>query len=202
MSATNCQQDSTLLDDQTSLSARVLCCFSDQATARGYEQALMDRGFSLLRARHGMHAYWLAIAAKPDLLIIDAREMDVNRDYLLGRLQQNGKLAKMPILVITHQQCELDPAGEVPLSFVAGDILPSALAARVSDIVREMRRIEHQHVDAFFSDLTGDDSHLSSVSPDTIRRTDAAGQRISSRLRQETQGWRSKAVVPHNASRV
>jgi CheY-like chemotaxis protein len=175
------------------LNARVLCCFSDQGTARGYEQALMDSGFSLLRARHGMHAYWLAIAAKPDLLVIDARDMDINKDYLLGRLQQNGKLAKMPILVITHQQSDTNPA-EAPLLFVAGDILPSALATHVSDIMCEMRRIEHQNVDAFFSDLTGEDPHISNVTADTIRRTDAAGQRITSRLRQETQRSRSKAV--------
>ncbi len=194
MFATNCQEYSSSADGRSDLSARVLCCFADQSTARGYEQALTESGFLLLRARHGMHAYWLAIAAKPDLLVVDAREIDIANDYLLGRLQRNNKLAKTPILVITNQDIATDSDVEAPLSLLAGDILPSALAARASDIVRERRHIQQQNVDAFFSDVNVDAEDFSPSSPHAIRRTDSPQQRIASRLRQETQRWQSKSV--------
>jgi len=194
MFATNCQEYSSSADGRSDLSARVLCCFADQSTARGYEQALTESGFLLLRARHGMHAYWLAIAAKPDLLVVDAREIDIANDYLLGRLQRNNKLAKTPILVITNQDIATDSDVEAPLSLLAGDILPSALAARASDIVRERRHIQQQNVDAFFSDVNVDAQDFSSSSAHAIRRTDSPQQRIASRLRQETQRWQSKSV--------
>ena len=197
MSATNCQEYSSTSDGRSDLraqSVRVLCCFSDQSTARGYEQALIESGFLLLRARHEMHAYWLAIAAKPDLLVIDAREIDIASDYLLDRLQQNRKLAKTPILVITHQDIATGPDVEAPLSLLDGDILPSALAARASDIIRELKNIQQQNVDAFFSDVNGHSHDFLPSSSHAIRRTDSPQQRVASRLRQETQRWRSKSV--------
>ncbi len=198
MFATNCQEYSNSADDRSDLSAqsaRVLCCFADQSTARGYEQALIESGFVLLRARHEMHAYWLAIAAKPDLLVVDAREIDIANDYLLGRLQRNSKLAKTPILVITHQNIATNPDVEAPLSLLPGDILPSALALRASNIVLELRHIQQQNVDAFFSDANGDTQDFSPLSSSqAIRRTDSPQHRVASRLRQETERWQSKSV--------
>ena len=199
MFATNCQEYSNSPGDRCNLSAqsaRVLCCFSDQSTARGYEQALIESGFVLLRARHEMHAYWLAIAAKPDLLVVDAREIDIANDYLLDRLQRNRKLAKTPILVITNQAIATDPDVEAPLSLLAGDILPSALATRVNDIILELRHIQQQNADAFFSDVDGDAQDFSPLSSHAIRRTDSPQQHVASRLRQETQRWQSNSVGP------
>lgn len=197
MSVTNCQKCSYSAGDRSNVrtqSPRVLCCFSDQDKARGYEQALINSGFSLLRARHGMHAYWLAIAAKPAVLVIDARDTDIANDYLLGRLQRNNKLARTPMLVITHQEIATDPDVAAPLSLIDGDIVPSMLAARVSDIVAELKHIQQQNVDAFFSDLQDDAQDISSAPPHAIRRADSPQQSAASRLPQETQRWRSKVM--------
>ena len=197
MFATDYEKHSSSPGDRSNLSAqniRVLCCFADQGAARGYEQALTEIGFSLLRARHGMHAYWLAITAKPDLLVVDGRDIDIANDYLLGRLQQNGKLAKTPILVITHQHVETDPDVEAPLSLLAGNIVPSDLAARASGIIQELRHIQQQSVDAFFSDLNGDAQDFSPPSSHGMRRTDSSQHRVTARLLQETQRRRSKSI--------
>jgi response regulator RpfG family c-di-GMP phosphodiesterase len=197
MFATHHQESSSSPDGRSNMSAqsvRILCCFSDQRTARGYEKALIEGGFSLLRARHGMHAYWLAITAKPDVVVVDARETDIATDYLLGRLQQNSKLAKTPILVITHQLNASAPNVEAPLMLLAGDIVPSALAARVGDIVLGLRHIQQKNVDTFFSDANSDAQVSSPPSPHAIRRTDSPQTQVVSRSRQEAQRWQFKSA--------
>lgn len=164
---------------RSSQDSRVLCFFRDKTTARPFESALMDCGVSLLRARHGMHAYWLSIASQPGLVIIDARQTNQDVDVLLSRIQTNISLADIPVWVITDEKLPITASEQ--FTIIPGDILATDLARRVRDLIAKMDRIRQQHVDDYFS-LWDDAPATQEFKPKPPHiRTDLAGDSLSLR---------------------
>lgn len=162
-------------------SLRVLCCFGNHDSARPYENALGESGISLLRARHGMHAYWLAIASNPTLAVIDARQMNLQNDFLLSRIANNEKLSQLPVLVITDESL---PFSSNRITTIGTEVSPTDLVKHVENLIDEVDRKRRQNIDEIFSHW--DDAPAEhEFSPDRIIRTDAAGENVSSRPRQE-----------------
>ena len=129
--------------------SRVLCLFHDKTIARPFESALMDCGVSLLRARHGMHAYWLSIASEPVLMIIDARQMNPDILDLLSRVQANTRLADTAVWVIANEDLPITDSEQ--FAAIPGDILATNLAKRAHHLIVEKDRIQQQRVDEYFS---------------------------------------------------
>ena len=153
---------------------RVLCCFADQETARPYESALINCDVSSLRARHGMHAYWLANSSKPRLVIVDARIANRENDFLLNRIQGNEKLAGLRVLVIS----DADLPATLTKQFVAipSRIAPAELASRVSGMVDDLDQTNTQNIDDFFSMWDGVAQNEFQLSESSYIRTDHAGE--------------------------
>lgn len=162
-------------------SLRVLCCFGNHDSARTFEHALAETGISLLRARHGMHAYWLAIASHPTLIVIDATQMDLQNDFLLSRIANNQKLTHVPVVVITDETLPFESSR---FSTIGTQVAPSDLAKRVEKLIVEVDRQRQQNVDEIFSHWD-DVPAEQEFSPDRVIRTDAAGENVGSRPRQE-----------------
>ena len=74
----------------------VLCIFENMETGMRIESAMASEHFAVLRARHGMHAYWLALNSKPDLIITDAT--DAESSFLLDCLARNAKTSVIPVI--------------------------------------------------------------------------------------------------------
>ncbi len=74
----------------------VLCIFENVETGTRIESAMASEHFAVLRARHGMHAYWLALNSKPDLIITDAT--DAESTFLLDCLARNAKTNVIPVI--------------------------------------------------------------------------------------------------------
>ncbi len=80
----------------------VLCVFEDAATVAEYEPKIAGVGFTLLRARHGMHGYWLAVTAQPDVIVTDVATHEKDAQYLLGCLARNHKTQNIPVIAIVE----------------------------------------------------------------------------------------------------
>lgn len=91
---------------KTLLRGSVLCIFEDVETGKKIESAMASQNFAVLRARHGMHAYWLAINSKPDLIITDAIGSDSS--FLLNCLARNSRTSSLPVIgMVNPVQCEV-----------------------------------------------------------------------------------------------
>ena len=119
---------------KTILRGSVLCIFDDAETGRRIESAMAAENFSILRARHGMHAYWLGLNSKPDLIITDA--VGKESSFLLDCLARNAKTASIPVIgmVDTVQQQVADQ----PLSGLAAVVKVDASSAELRQVADEL----------------------------------------------------------------
>lgn len=79
----------------------MLCVFRDEALIRTVEPAIARRGFSLLRARSRMQGFWMAVTARPDVIITDLPVATAEQDYLLDCLRKNQTTSPIPVLALT-----------------------------------------------------------------------------------------------------
>ena len=142
---------------------KVLCIFEEASRVRDIETAIIERGFSLLRARHGMHGYWMAITGKPDVIITDINDPELESNYLLECLNRNAKTRGIPVLAMVdaaHQKSARVSCLRNASVCVTKDIDIEKLVSHVDELA-ELRReqqpatepVRVRSVDAFFSEL-------------------------------------------------
>ncbi len=81
---------------------KVLCVFDDSLLVQTLEPAIVASGFTLLRARHGMHGYWMALTGAPELIVTDISDPTHNADYLIECLKRNAKTRSIPVVALIH----------------------------------------------------------------------------------------------------
>ena len=142
----------------------VLCIFDDVSLGLHIETQLVDEHFTLLRARHGMHAYWLAINSQPDLIVTDV--LGTEASFMIECLQRNSKTNEIPLLgVVDSTQHEI---AKLPLTHVTAAIRYDATAAQLREAADRLiaehdnapaqRSLDDHHrrvesVDAIFSEI-------------------------------------------------
>lgn len=164
---------STISDRPTAL-----CYFKSQEFACQFEPALSSNGFTILRARHGMHAYWLAITGSPDVLIIEGDE--AGDDYVLDRIRSHEKCGRLPIIVLSDHP----EAVAANVMTVQSQIAPTALASRALGTVQEHHEVQRECVDAVFSEITEDDNTIR-----RIVRADSPSERLERSTKHDLSRW-------------
>lgn len=159
-----------------------LCYFKSQEFACQFEPALSSNGFTILRARHGMHAYWLATTGNPDIIIIEGNQEDGN-DYVLDRIRSHEKCGRVPVIVLSDQP-EMAAANVMT---VQSHIAPTALASRARGTVQEHREVQRDCIDAVFSEINENDAAMSRVV-----RSDSPSERLERNTRSDVNRWMRK----------
>lgn len=88
----------------------VLCIFEDSISAVALERQFVSKGYTVLRARHAMHGYWLAISSRPDVVITDLIDPGEESDYLVDLLKRNQKTCSLPIIAMVDNVRQTEPA--------------------------------------------------------------------------------------------
>ncbi len=155
---------------------KVLCIFDDATLVRDVESAITAGGYALLRARHGMHGYWMAITGTPDVIVTDVSDPEQESNYLLDCLNRNAKTRRIPVVALVdagHQRNAKVSCLRNATVCVRRDIEMVELLQHVERLVElekespesvEQPRV--RSVDAFFSEL----GHKRSRSPRIVTR--------------------------------
>jgi CheY-like chemotaxis protein len=141
----------------------ILCVFTEDGSVAAYEAALSRRGYTLIRARHGMHGYWLSINARPDVILTDLVKPDDESSYLLDCLARNAKTSHIPVVAIVDQLKQNQP-GISCLRGLTSCFLSNTKADALIDELDRLVALRPQpqptptadHIsrfDAFFADL-------------------------------------------------
>ncbi len=77
-----------------------MCIFSDAQLVDRVESSFARKGFTLLRARNGMHGFWLAVTSRPEAIVTDVPQPEMESDYLLDCLRKNPKTQNIPVIVL------------------------------------------------------------------------------------------------------
>ena len=161
-----------------------MCIFADRTLVNSLESSFAEHGFSLVRARHGMHGYWLAVTSQPDVIITDTILPSDDSSYLLDCLERNEKTQHIPILAMLDGLAQERPAMTC-LGKMAGCFLKttpaSTLIERIDALIERpgapasTPRSTADHTsrfDAVFAEL----GHVAPKAPwsaDTLTRTKA-----------------------------
>jgi two-component system chemotaxis response regulator CheY len=82
----------------------VLCIDDDPEISEAIALRLRSFKVEVLRAFHGMHGLYLAIACQPDLIITDLNMPQGGGMYLIERLRSDTCTCALPIIVLTGQR--------------------------------------------------------------------------------------------------
>ena len=90
------------------MSARILIAEDDPVTQTFVASLLKDKGYDVLVAEDGEHAFELACAGHPDLIISDL-VMPYRDGYgLIRALRENPETSRVPILILSMRDREDD----------------------------------------------------------------------------------------------
>ena len=168
-----------------------VCYFPSSEVGCQYEPALAANDFTVLRARHGMHAYWLAMSANPDIIVLEGSERNDQRDYVLDRLGSHEKTSRTPVIILCEDVTN-QPIDRDDVAVIKKGIAPSALIAKANALISKSIQERTDRVDAFFSTLDNAKTEASRSSSQFVRADDPA-QRLVSRIRQDKQRQKSRA---------
>lgn len=161
---------------------KVLCVFSCKDRMAEIEPQVSKRGYSLLRARPGIHAYWLAITSRPDAILTDMTDPGPDSDsaYLMDCLHRNKKTNDIPVVAILESTIQEIPAqsglGHAKLC-VRADAEVDFVLERMDGLIdnardanrTKFRRADSGHasqIDAVFSEIgSGDHSKIDPPMP-------------------------------------
>jgi DNA-binding response OmpR family regulator len=82
----------------------VLCIDDDPEISEAIALRLRRYKVDVLRAFHGMHGLYLAVACQPDLIITDLSMPQGGGSYLIERLRCHPGTSGLPIIVLTGQR--------------------------------------------------------------------------------------------------
>ena len=156
---------------------KVLCIFADPGLVQSIEPRVVAQGYTLLRARHGMHGYWMAITGRPDVVITDVPAPEQESNYLLGCLSRNAKTSSIPIIAMVDAGQQASPqlsCLKYATRIVNRTIDPEELLAHATEMIEQncqptssspvTRRVDNT-IDAYFSQLGHDAGRRSSPRP-------------------------------------
>ena len=92
--------------DSISSSTRpiILCIDDDPQIVETISLRLRSYHVEVLSAYHGMHGFWLAMTAHPDLIVTDMRMPQGEGDYVVECLKNNSDTSQIPVIVLTGQK--------------------------------------------------------------------------------------------------
>ncbi len=154
---------------------KVLCIFADPQLVISLEPAVTAEGYTLLRARHGMHGYWMALTALPDLIVTDIPQPEQESNYLLDCLSRNVKTRSIPVIALVNASQQRDAIASclrhaslcLTKSIAAGDFIKQAadlIAKNSATAAHAESGHAVSHVDAFFSELGHDGLRVPNIS--------------------------------------
>lgn len=150
---------------------KILCVFSSAERREEIEPQISEKGYSLLRARPGIHAYWLAITSQPDAIVTDMTDPGPDSDsaYLLDCLHRNKKTIDIPVIAILESTVQASPEfsglSHAKLC-IRGDAETDYLLEKMDGLIdsaksvqrSKYRRADSGHaseIDAVFSEIGG-----------------------------------------------
>lgn len=125
------------------LKGRVLAVDDSTLFRQMLEQVLKERGYTAFLAQNGMEALEMVQAEVPDIVLVDLTLPDIDGFEVCKRLRSDPSTQGIPILVLTSLE---QPGFEVMAidagadDFISKPIDPLVLDARISMIVRRIRR--------------------------------------------------------------
>jgi DNA-binding response OmpR family regulator len=88
--------------------ARILVADDDPVTARFVASLLRDKGYEVLVAQDGEHAYQLALTASPDLIVSDLVMPYRDGFEVIRAIRRDPRLAGIPVVLLSMKDREED----------------------------------------------------------------------------------------------
>jgi DNA-binding response OmpR family regulator len=93
-------------DSRKNKELQILIIDDDDMTREAMEQLLKIEGYKTCSAPDGTTGYSSAVAAHPDVILLDLNLPDINGKQVIGMLREEQELRKVPILVLTGESKE------------------------------------------------------------------------------------------------
>jgi PleD family two-component response regulator len=140
--------------------ALVLIANDQEWSARSIESVLAPQGFAILRAFTGQQAIDRALAARPDLILLDAQLPDIHGFDVCRRLRDEPAIGhSVPIIITTagpsgrQQRLEASRAGA--WDFLGQPLDAELMLARVEAFVQATDAMRRSREDALVEESTG-----------------------------------------------
>jgi CheY-like chemotaxis protein len=116
----------------------VLLVEDDQEEAEVLERALVERGFSVVRAQDGIDAVSCLYASRPDVALVDLRMPRMNGLELIEQMREDRSLASLRVFAMSGAPQLLAHARELGVNGVLEK--PLQIDA-LTDVLRGARRV-------------------------------------------------------------
>ena len=119
--------------------ARILVIEDHEDNRRIVRDLLTSRGYDIVEAATGADGVQLAIAQRPDLILMDIDLPDIDGYEATRRLKADPALRSIPVVAVTSYALSGDEARAMAAgceAYVAKPFSPRALLAKVQELVR------------------------------------------------------------------
>lgn len=120
------------------MSAKILLA-EDNASNRYLENYLLESaGFTVLTANNGSDALRLALAERPDLILMDIQMPEMDGYEAAQQIRKDPRLAAIPIVAVTSYAMTSDRAKALEMGFVGyieKPIHPQTFVAEISRFI-------------------------------------------------------------------
>jgi len=120
------------------MSAKILLA-EDNATNRYLETFLLEKaGYTVIHALNGAEAFRLALAARPDLVLMDLQMPEMDGYESARRIHAEPQLAGTPIVAVTSFAMTRDREKALQLGFagyIEKPIQPHTFVAEISQFI-------------------------------------------------------------------
>lgn len=122
---------------------RLLLIEDEPLIIKMYSRALAAAGFEIAAATNGPDGLRLAVAKKPDLILLDIMMPMMSGLEVLQRLKKKDSLKDIPVIMLTNLSDEGEVRATTLLGAVAfivkSEIEPKQLVAKVKEILANKR---------------------------------------------------------------
>ena len=118
--------------------ARILVIEDHEDNRRIVRDLLTSRGYEIVEAATGVDGVQLAIAQRPDLILMDIDLPDIDGYEATRRLKADPALRSIPVVAVTSYALSGDEARAMAAgceAYVAKPFSPRALLAKVQELV-------------------------------------------------------------------
>jgi DNA-binding response OmpR family regulator len=125
-----------------SYAKRILVCDDDEMLVELLVYRLEARGFEVLVARDGGEAVAVAVADRPDAIVLDAMMPVKNGEQVLRELRASETGASIPVIMLTARRQERDIIGALELGandYLIKPFIPEELVARLTRLMSASR---------------------------------------------------------------
>jgi two-component system, OmpR family, alkaline phosphatase synthesis response regulator PhoP len=81
---------------------KVLVVEDEDILLQGLEAALKQEGFQVVKAKNGQEGLQVAMAEKPDLILLDILMPVMNGTTMLSKLREIPEFKKLPVIMLTN----------------------------------------------------------------------------------------------------